>query len=87
MLSVPVLVAAILAVCKLYFSYNKCFCFGSIFESSLRVVFLRVNLLFFERRLALIFFRLLDLVEFGRRRFSSVSFSLFSVGFLYFFKT
>ncbi len=55
MLSVPVLVAAILAVCKLYFSYNKCFCFGSIFESSLHVIFLRVNLLFFERRFSVDF--------------------------------
>jgi len=39
-LSVPVLVAAILALWKLYFSYSKCLCSGSVFDSSLRVVFL-----------------------------------------------
>ncbi len=105
MLSVPVLVVDILAVCKLYFSYQKMPGFSCLqilcsdlvsvnsfvvnrfailkalidvlvcvvleaFEFLLRVIFLRVNLLFFaERRF-----------EFGRGR------SL-CVGFLYFFKT
>ncbi len=36
MLSVPVLVAAILAVCKLYFSYKRCFDF-LIFRSSVLI--------------------------------------------------
>ncbi len=60
MLSVPVLVVDILAVCKLYFSYKRCLCFDSVsvvgfvclevlidVGVSFACHLLRVNLLFF----------------------------------------